>query len=107
MSFVEIAKVDQVPPGSMKAFPVGSKRVLIANVDGRFHALDNACPHAGGDLSRGTLRGKVVTCPRHGFRFDVTTGERVSGSRTASRRGQRGRTYEVRVEGNSIQVGVG
>ncbi|MBT4865448.1 MAG: Rieske 2Fe-2S domain-containing protein, partial [Planctomycetaceae bacterium] len=44
------------------------------NVDGEFHALDGVCPHAGGPLGEGGLSGNIVTCPWHGWQFDVTTG---------------------------------
>ena len=58
---------------------LGGEEVLVANVGGVFHAIGNRCTHRGGDLSAGRLEGRVVTCPRHGSRFDVTTGEALSG----------------------------
>lgn len=75
--FVRFARADQIPPGTMKGGEVGDEPVLVANVDGRFHALHAACPHMGADLSAGTLDGSVVTCPVHGWRFDVTSGRQV------------------------------
>jgi nitrite reductase/ring-hydroxylating ferredoxin subunit len=47
----------------------------LYNVDGRFHALDGICPHAGGPLGQGELNATIVTCPWHGWPFDVTTGK--------------------------------
>jgi nitrite reductase/ring-hydroxylating ferredoxin subunit len=53
--------------------------VAIANVDGTLHAIDGLCPHQGGPLGTGELCGTVLTCPWHGWQFDVTTGRhRVS-----------------------------
>ncbi len=60
---------------------VGSRVVCLANIGGKLVAFDNACPHRGGSLAHGRLDGVVVTCPRHGWRFDVTTGRCVSGGR--------------------------
>lgn len=57
--------------------PVGP--LAVYQVDGRLHAVGDRCPHAGATLSEGPLDGAVVTCPRHGSRFDVRTGERVRG----------------------------
>ena len=78
MSFIEIAQVSDVPAGSMKVVSAGDKKILIANVDGQFYAINNRCIHMGGDLSKGKLTGKVVTCPRHKAEYDVTSGEVIS-----------------------------
>jgi nitrite reductase/ring-hydroxylating ferredoxin subunit len=45
--------------------------------DGKLYALCDRCSHMNAPLSMGTLNGKVVTCPMHGARFDVTTGKKV------------------------------
>jgi nitrite reductase/ring-hydroxylating ferredoxin subunit len=47
----------------------------VYNVDGEFHVLDGVCPHAGGPLGKGMLQGGIVTCPWHGWQFDVKTGQ--------------------------------
>jgi len=47
----------------------------VFNVDGVFHVVDGICPHAGGPLGKGMLRGCIVTCPWHGWQFDVTSGQ--------------------------------
>lgn len=49
--------------------------IALYNVDGTLHALDGVCPHAGGPLGQGQLDGCVVTCPWHGWQFDVTNGQ--------------------------------
>jgi len=56
---------------------VGEKIVALFNVDGEFYAIDGVCPHAGGPLGQGMLRKNIVTCPWHGWQFDVTTGKAV------------------------------
>ena len=101
MSFVDLAKVDEIAKGSMKLVTAGTKEILISNIDGRFFAIGGKCTHAGGNLSKGKLEGKIVTCPRHGSKFDVTTGNRIAGPAKENEP-----MYEVKVEGNSIKVNV-
>src|SRR3974390_283631 len=109
MSFAEVAQVNDLPAGSMKPYSVGGKQILVCNIDGKFYAIDNTCTHAGGDLSKGKLEGKTITCPRHGAKFDVTSGECVSGPKLGlfKPKGKNSTGYEVKIEGNSIKVNVG
>jgi 3-phenylpropionate/trans-cinnamate dioxygenase ferredoxin subunit len=72
MTWIEVAQVGQFPATGMKSFSVGDKDVLIASYEGKYYALDNICPHAGGHLSDGVLEGSRVTCPMHGSKFDIT-----------------------------------
>jgi 3-phenylpropionate/trans-cinnamate dioxygenase ferredoxin component len=106
MSLIEIAKTAQVPSGTMHAFQVEDKKILIANVDGKYYAINGICTHMGGDLSKGKLEGKIVTCPRHGAKFDVTTGKSVSGPKIAflKLKTQDEPAYEVKVEGDSLKI---
>lgn len=55
------------------------KRLFIANVNGSFYACSSRCTHMGGPLNEGKLEGKIVTCPWHGSKFDVTNGEVIQG----------------------------
>jgi nitrite reductase/ring-hydroxylating ferredoxin subunit len=66
---------NQIPPGEIRAIEVDGTVLAVANVDGNFYAMDGTCPHAGGPLGEGFLKGCVVTCPWHGWQFDVTNGE--------------------------------
>jgi nitrite reductase/ring-hydroxylating ferredoxin subunit len=61
----------------MKHFEVEGKEIMIANIDGQYYALSDRCGHANASLLKGSLNGKVVTCPLHGAQFDVTTGRKV------------------------------
>ena len=72
--FIEVARVDQIPPGSGRLFIVAGNDVAVFNVDGNICAIADTCPHAGGSLGLGKLDGRIVTCPVHGMKFDVTTG---------------------------------
>jgi len=108
MSPVEVAKVEDIPTGKMKGFTVGGKEILVVNYEGKYYAIGRVCTHQGGDLAKGKLEGKIVTCPRHGSKFDVTTGKNVAGPKIGFIRGKTGDelTYEVKVEDNSVKVSV-
>ena len=76
--------------------------VAIANVDGTLHAIDGLCPHQGGPLGTGALCGTTLTCPWHGWQFDVATGRhRVSATvrQTVHEVRERSGTIEVRLAG--------
>jgi nitrite reductase/ring-hydroxylating ferredoxin subunit len=53
---------------------VGDRTLAVFKVQGMYYSLANACPHKGGPLGQGTLCGHVVTCPWHGWTWDVRTG---------------------------------
>jgi nitrite reductase/ring-hydroxylating ferredoxin subunit len=76
--FVDVADVNDVPAGKMKPVEVGEMEILLANSEGKVYALCDRCSHMNAPLSVGALNGKVVTCPMHGARFDVTTGKKVA-----------------------------
>lgn len=69
--------------------------VLVVRVDGRLHALEDACPHSGWSLCEGRLEGHEVVCPGHGWRIDVRTGE-VS---TEVGRGERNPVFAIDDDG--------
>ena len=78
MTYVKVAKTVDVPVGKMRHVEVDGREIMIANVEGGFYALGDRCGHMNARLSMGMLAGKVVTCPQHFSRFDVTTGKVVS-----------------------------
>ncbi|MCS6859700.1 MAG: non-heme iron oxygenase ferredoxin subunit [Abditibacteriales bacterium] len=98
--FVKVATTDQLPPGQGMTVQVKGEYVALFNVDGAFYAIDDTCPHAGGPLGQGTLEDCIVTCPWHGWRFNVTTGVSPVVSSIAVKK------YEVKVEGNEVFVAV-
>ena len=75
--FTEVAKTDELKSGMMKSVMAGGREVLLARVGDTYYATDGRCPHMKGELSRGRLDGTVVTCPRHGSQFDVSSGQVV------------------------------
>jgi nitrite reductase (NADH) small subunit len=73
--WITVAKLADCPPGASCEAVAGDRIVALFNVGGEFHALDGVCPHQGGPLGKGNLQGCIVTCPWHGWQFDVTNGE--------------------------------
>lgn len=75
MAFVRVARAGEIPPGTIKDVQADGAELALANVDGKFYAISNSCLHRGGPLGQGVLEGSVVTCPWHGWQFDVATGK--------------------------------
>jgi nitrite reductase/ring-hydroxylating ferredoxin subunit len=81
MAFLRAAAKDEVSPGTIRELEVGDKVIALANVEGKFFAVNNVCLHRGGPLGEGELDRQVVTCPWHGWQFDVTNGLSGGGPR--------------------------
>ncbi len=79
MAQVQFAKVADIPAGTVKGFTVEGQYIAVANLGGKFYAIAGKCTHMKGDLGKGRLDGNVVICPRHGSRFDMTSGKCVGG----------------------------
>lgn len=75
--FTEVAKIEELKSGAMKKVIVQGHEILLTKVGDTYYATDDRCPHMKGDLSQGKLEGTVVTCPRHGSQYDVTSGQVV------------------------------
>jgi len=97
--FVPVTRASELSPGAMTWVALDRERVLIANVDGCFYALEDSCGHRQAPLSKGTLEGHVIECPLHFARFDVRTGKLLSGPTAADVP-----TYQVLVDGDTVYV---
>jgi 3-phenylpropionate/trans-cinnamate dioxygenase ferredoxin component len=108
MEYVKVASTAELPLNTMKMVVVAGKEVLLANVEGSYHAIANKCTHLGGSLANGSLQGGIVTCPRHGARFDVKTGKAVGDARITfvKMKVKDEISYPVKVEGTDILVGI-
>ena len=88
-----VANVGEIPPGCRKIVEIAGRTIGVFNVDGRFFALRNSCPHQGGPLCLGPTvglvtgerpgqiryerEGEILRCPWHGWEFDLATGRSV------------------------------
>lgn len=72
--FLMVAEAASLPPGKGRTVEVRGVRFALWNLDGEFHALDDACPHRGASLGSGILDQGQVYCPLHGWAFDPRTG---------------------------------
>jgi len=77
MSWMRVAPASAIESGHARSFDVDSLRIAVCNTGDGFYAIDDECTHDGGSLDQGTLDGREIECPRHGARFDVTTGRVV------------------------------
>jgi nitrite reductase/ring-hydroxylating ferredoxin subunit len=97
--FVSVASAADIPDGTMKCVAIDGARVVLAHVNGQFHAFSDICGHRNAPLSRGKLAGHIVECPLHFAQFDVRDGRLVDGPISADLP-----VYEVRVEAGAIFV---
>jgi nitrite reductase (NADH) small subunit len=111
-----IARLDEFPPGTRRLLPIGGTAGIgVYNIDGRFYAVRNICPHEGAPLCRGPQRAyvraervgnrftyvyeresEIIVCPWHEWEFDVTTGRALHDPK------QRVKTYFVTVEEDEV-----
>jgi nitrite reductase/ring-hydroxylating ferredoxin subunit len=96
---ITIARTGDIPEGRGLAVDVEGLCIAVFNVEGRFYAIDDTCPHAGASLAEGDVDGTIVECPLHGARFDLATGALLSPPADRSVT-----AYKVHVEGEDIQV---
>jgi nitrite reductase (NADH) small subunit len=98
MGFMRVARKDEIPEGSIREFQVEGLTVAIANVGDKFYAINNICLHRGGPLGQGTLQGVAVTCPWHGWQYDVTTGKLLTNQTIGVK------TYTIEVRGDNLWI---
>ena len=97
--FVPVASVNDVPDPGSSLIEVDDRLIVLFHVGGEFYALDDVCTHDGGPLGEGPVEDHTVTCPRHGAKFDIRTGQALTMPAT-----QPTVAHEVRVEGDRVLV---
>lgn len=100
-NWIRVVSASELARGKCGEYIAGERVIALFNVGGSFYALDGICPHQGGPLGKGELAGCIVTCPWHGFQFDVTTGQHQT-SRTLVHP-----TFPVKVEDGGVWVDLG
>jgi nitrite reductase (NADH) small subunit len=102
VDFVAVARVEDVPPGTIRSVRAGEEEIEIAlaHCDGGFYAVQGHCLHLQGPLGEGRLAGCVLSCPWHGWQYDVRTGQNEFDL------GIQLRTYDVQVADGEVRVGL-
>ena len=95
---VRVARASEIPQGAARVVVVQGHPVALFHVDGSFYALSHVCLHRGGPIGEGSVDGTVVTCPMHGWEYDLRTGKNLANPVA------RLRTYAVRIEGEDVVI---
>jgi nitrite reductase (NADH) small subunit len=98
--FVKLATLEELPSGAAKEVEFEGRVFALYNIDGTISAIDGICPHQGGPLAEGAIEGTTVTCPWHGWQFDVRSGKTPLGPKIKQP------VYEVKIEDQDVLVGV-
>lgn len=109
MSFIKIADKSDFLTERMKYYKLDNgKEILIISYEGSYYAVDARCTHMKADLSKGSLEGKILTCPRHGSRFDITTGTAIQGPKIGFLKLSTKDLgiYKLEIEGDKIKIDI-
>jgi 3-phenylpropionate/trans-cinnamate dioxygenase ferredoxin subunit len=108
MEFVVAAATSELANGAMKAVDIGGQELLLAKIEDAYYAVSRRCTHMAENLCHGKLDGRVVTCPRHGARFDITNGKAVGKAKLLfmSTTPQDLATYPVKIDGAEVLIGL-
>lgn len=98
--WTRVASIAEIPLGSGKEFVVGSQLLAVYHTNDGWFCLDGVCPHAGGPLAKGLITGNIVTCPWHGWQFDLTSGQHCLN------RNLKHPCFPVRIVGEDVEVGL-
>jgi len=97
--FVRVAAVNDIPDPGKQTLEIDERVVVLLHVQGQFYCIDDVCTHDGGPLGDGCLDGFLISCPRHGAKFDVRSGEAITMPATVDTV-----AHEVRIEDNQVLV---
>jgi nitrite reductase (NADH) small subunit len=65
----------ELPDGAMRFTRTMARTVIVIRLDGRLHGLEGNCKHMKASLAAGSIEGVIITCPMHGWQYDIVTGE--------------------------------
>lgn len=99
MSSVKVCNVSDVPNNEMKIFDVSGRKLVVYNVSGQFFCTGSVCAHKQGPIGEGYLdpEAKSVTCPLHGWQYDITSGKSIGMPGTIG-------SFPVKVENNEVHA---
>ena len=98
-NWLDVASTDEFATGTRRVVNVDGISLAIFNLGGEYFAIQDVCPHDGGELAKGKLEGEVIICPRHGARFSIKTGAVLSPPAYDSIT-----TFLVRVADGKVQI---
>ncbi|VFJ13593.1 Rieske 2Fe-2S domain-containing protein [Candidatus Nitrosocosmicus franklandus] len=102
-SYLYVALTTDIPRGLSKSFSIrtdGKKitEIAIFNLEGTYYAISNSCAHKGGPLSKGFIKGEMVTCPWHGWKYSIKTGK------SPHKGGDSVNSYPIKIKNDKIYV---
>jgi len=78
MAKVVVGNTSEVQEGKLMHITAGGKEIVVTKLDGNYYAMDNVCTHAGAGLHEGELNNNELTCPWHGAKWDIKSGNLIS-----------------------------
>ncbi len=69
-----VAKTSEVPNFGKKVVSVAGREILLVNIKGVVYAVENECPHQGSPMNAAVVKDGYISCPRHGYRFNLSDG---------------------------------
>jgi nitrite reductase/ring-hydroxylating ferredoxin subunit len=96
-----VAKISEVPNFGKKVVTVAGREVLLVNIKGHIYACENECPHQGSPMTAAVVKDGTISCPRHGYRFNLPDGSCIDFPEYTLQ------TYPVQLSGDDILVDLG
>lgn len=96
-----IAKISEIPNFGKKVVTVSGREILLVNVKGTIYAVENECPHQGSPLNAAVVKDDYISCPRHGYRFNLVDGMCAEHPECILA------TFPVKLSGDDISVDLG
>jgi 3-phenylpropionate/trans-cinnamate dioxygenase ferredoxin subunit len=97
--WVDVAKVGDFPPGTVRTVEIEGTPIAVFNLDDHYYAIEDLCTHEAETLSDGEVEGEEIVCPRHGAHFSILTGAALSPPAYEPLT-----TFPVQVEGGVVRV---
>lgn len=96
--YIKVATVHEIPAQCGRLVIVDGEDIALFKRDGKIYALHNVCAHQHfSKLHEGAIEGLTVTCPMHGWTYDLVSGKAVHGDGAV-------RTYKVKVKGDDVFI---
>ncbi len=97
--FLPVAQVGELTDPGKMCLEIQDRFVVLVHLDGQYYCIDDVCTHDGGTLGEGEISNHCLVCPRHGAKFDISTGKAVTMPATEPTK-----VHHVRIEGQQICV---